>query len=70
MVQIRRRKNDWEINAVLTKRVFENHWNKQNKSTLYSQKLNQLFTVTLHTIEISPEVSISYQERKYQINTC
>jgi hypothetical protein len=55
----RRRKIDWTINAVLTKKSIFRYWNNRNKSTVYSKKLNQLFTSTLHTVETSPEASIA-----------
>jgi hypothetical protein len=55
----RRRKIDWTINAVLTKKSIFRYWNNRNKSTVYSQKLNQLFTATLRTVENSSEASIT-----------
>lgn len=54
----RRRKIVWSINAVLAKKSIFHYWNNRNKSTLYSQKLNQLFTETLHRVENHPEASI------------
>ncbi len=59
MVQRRRRKIEWTLNALITKKEIFSYWNNRNKSTLYSQKLNQLFNVTLHTIEKTPEASIA-----------
>lgn len=55
----RRRKIDWTINTILTKKSIFHYWNNRNKSTVYSKKLNQLFTITLHTVENSPEASIA-----------
>ncbi|MFI0491466.1 type II toxin-antitoxin system RelE/ParE family toxin [Flavobacterium sp.] len=59
MVQRRRRKIGWTVNALLTKKNIFYYWNNRNKSTVYSQKLNQLFTATLHITENSPESSIA-----------
>ncbi len=59
MVQRRRRKIGWTVNALLTKKNIFYYWNNRNKSTVYSQKLNQLFTTTLHITENSPEASIA-----------
>ncbi len=59
MVQRRRRKIEWTVNAILTKKSIFRYWNSRNKSTVYSQKLNQLFTIRLRTIESAPEASIS-----------
>jgi toxin YoeB len=58
MVQ-RRRKIDWSLNAILTKKSIFSYWNHRNKSTLYSQKLNQLFTTTLRFAENYPNASIA-----------
>lgn len=62
MVQRRRRKIEWTINAKLTKRSIFYYWNNRNKSTLYSQKLNHLFTETLHSTENYPEASIALEK--------
>jgi hypothetical protein len=62
MVQRRRRKIEWTINAVLTKKSIFHYWNNRNKSTLYSQKLNLLFTATLRSIENHPEASIAIKK--------
>lgn len=59
MVQRRRRKIDWTINAVLAKKSIFRYWNNRNKSTLYSQKLNKLFIATLYNILNFPEASIA-----------
>jgi toxin YoeB len=59
MVQRRRRKIEWTLNALFTKKEIFSYWNNRNKSTLYSQKLNRLFTATLRTIENNPEASIA-----------
>lgn len=45
--------------CILTKKSIFRYWNNRNKSTIYSQKLNQLFTTTLRTVEKSPEASIA-----------
>lgn len=55
----RARKIDWSINAVLNKKSIFLYWNNRNKSTLYSKKLNLLFTETLRRAENSPEASIA-----------
>jgi hypothetical protein len=60
----RTRKIDWTINAVLTKKSIFQYWNNRNKSTVYSQKLNQLFISTLRTVEKSPEASIATKKEK------
>ena len=62
MVQKRRRKIEWTTNAVLTKKSIFLYWNNRNKSTLYSQKLNLLFTTTLRSIENNPEASIDIKK--------
>ena len=62
MVQRRRRKIEWTVNAVLTKKSIFYYWNNRNKSTVYSQKLNQLFTTTLRSIENHPEASIAIKK--------
>lgn len=59
MVRRRGRKIEWTLNAIHTKKEIFSYWNNRNKSTVYSQKLNQLFTVTLRTVENSPEASIA-----------
>lgn len=64
MVQRRRKKIGWTVNALITKKNIFYYWNNRNKSTVYSQKLNQLFTKTLHTIENSPEASIAIKSGK------
>lgn len=58
MVQRRRKKIEWTVNALLTKKSIFYYWNNRNKSIVYSTKLNKLFTSTLHSIENSPEASI------------
>jgi len=62
MVQRRRRKIEWTVNAMQTKKSIFRYWNNRNKSTSYSQKLNQLFTTTLHVVENSPEASIAIKK--------
>ncbi len=62
MVQRRRRKIEWTVNAVLTKKSVFYYWNNRNKSIVYSQKLNQLFTTTLLMVESSPEASIAIKK--------
>lgn len=57
MVQ-RRRKIKRTLNALLTKKNIFHYWNNRNKSTAYSQKLNQLFTATLKRLENNPEAPI------------
>jgi len=59
MVQRRRRKIKWTVNAIQTKKSIFYYWNNRNKSTVYSQKLNQLFTTTLKRVENNPEASIA-----------
>ena len=59
MVQKRRRKIWWTVNALLTKKNIFYYWNNRNKSTVYSQKLEQLFTTTLATVENYPEATIT-----------
>jgi hypothetical protein len=59
MVQRRRRKIEWTVNSVLTKKSIFYYWNNRNKSTVYSQKLNQLFTSTLRIVEKTPKASIA-----------
>lgn len=59
MVQRRRRKIWWTVNALLTKKNIFYYWNNRNKSTVYSQKLEQLFTTTLVTVENYPEATIA-----------
>ena len=59
MVQRRRRKIWWTVNALLTKKNIFYYWNNRNKSTVYSQKLEQLFTITLVTVENYPEATIA-----------
>ena len=62
MVQGRRKKIDWTLNATLTKKSIFSYWNNRNKSTVYSQKLNQLFTTTLRRVENSPEATIEIKD--------
>jgi ParE toxin of type II toxin-antitoxin system, parDE len=59
MVQRRRRKIEWTVNAIQTKKSIFYYWNNRNKSTVYSQKLNQLFTATLKRVENNPKASIA-----------
>ena len=62
MVQRRRRKIEWTVNALLTKKNIFYYWNNRNKSTVYSKKFNQLFTITLRSIENFPEASIAIKK--------
>ena len=55
MVQRRRRKIDWTINAVLAKKSIFRYWNNRNKSKTYSRKLNLLFQESLHQLTVFPE---------------
>ena len=59
MVQRRRKKIGWTVNALITKKNIFYYWNNRNKSTVYSQKLEQLFTITLVTVENYPEATIA-----------
>ena len=47
------------ISFLLTKKSIFYYWNNRNKSTVYSQKLNQLFTSPLRIVEKTPEASIA-----------
>jgi len=62
MVQRRRGKIEWTVNAIQTKKSIFYYWNNRNKSTVYSQKLNLLFTTTLRSIENHPDASITIKK--------
>ena len=62
MVQRRRKKIERTVNAIQTKKSIFYYWNNRNKSTAYSQKLNQLFTTTLRTVENYPKASIAIKK--------
>ncbi len=47
----------WSKNAILSRKSIFKYWNNRNKSTLYSTKLNGLFTEALVIISNLPESS-------------
>lgn len=59
MVQRRKRKINWSLNALTKKKSIFNFWNNRNKSILYSTKLELLFLETLERIAIEPDASIA-----------
>ena len=58
----RTRKIVWTRFALESRTSIFFYWNKRNKSTVYSKKLNQLFQESLQKITFFPESSIIRQE--------